>query len=387
MSTPVPISRRAMLVVLHPVFALTGIADAITGPMLPMLAHAFHLSDSQSGILLFCLFAGMATGALLCRGNYARILMFGLVTMMLTCAVFPWIPRPLLYPFAFLLGVSIGSPMTAVSLFAGRNYPATRASTLTMLNFTWSLGALLAPLIAGRLLAVSSWQTVYLVLAGSAALSAFAVSLTIRDSAEIARLTPETTSLHNIRLVALFAIFFFLEVGVESTFGAWISTYVLRTTGIAVTFAATATAIYWGGFLASRGLSPLLLSRVRPGRLIRVALFSALAAATLLVVSGSLLLMSAAILLLGAALAPVFPMALAAFFDRARHSSDTRFVLAVSGFGGSVLPWLVGLISTRTASLRVGLLVGPSALLAMTLMLPLLGVSRRNPAAALSEAN
>ena len=387
MSIPLPISRRRMLFVLHPVFALTAVADAITGPMLPVLARAFHLSDSQSGVLLSCLFAGMATGALLCRGNYARILRLGLVAMILGCAIFPWIPRPLLYPFALVFGISIGSPMTAISLFAGRNYPANRAATLTMLNFTWSLGALLAPLLASRLLAVSSWQTVYVVLAGAAALAAIVVSFTISDSAETARLTPETTGLHNVSLVALFAVFFFLEVGVESTFGAWISTYVMRTTGITVTFAAAATAIYWTGFLASRGLSPLLLFRARPARVIQAALFFALAAATLLVASRSLLLLSVAILLVGAALAPVFPMTLAAFFDRARHSSDSRFVLAVSGFGASVIPWFVGLISSHSGSLRTGLLVGPVVLLIMTAMLPLLGVSQKAPAATLSGAS
>ena len=73
MTTRVPISHRSMLFVLHPVFALTGVADAIAGPMLPSLARVFHLSDSESGVLLFSLFAGMAVGALLCRGNYARI--------------------------------------------------------------------------------------------------------------------------------------------------------------------------------------------------------------------------------------------------------------------------------------------------------------------------
>ncbi len=334
------ISRPSMLFVLHPVFALTGVADAISGPMLPMLARVFHLSDSQSGMLLFSVFAGMSTGALMCRGNYARILTLGLIAMALGCAVFPWIPPPLLYAFAFFFGVGVGTSMTAISLFAGRNYPERRASTLTMLNFTWSLGALVAPLLAARLLAVSSWRAVYLMLAGAAALSALVVSFTVRDTAETARMTPETTGLRNLRLVALFAIFFFLEVGVESTFGAWLSTYVLRATGASVALAAAATAIYWTGFLAARGLSPLVLLRIRPARLLQLALPVALSAAALLVVARSPLLLSA----------------------------------------------LVGFISAHSGSLRSGLLVGPAVLLAMTVMLPLLGVSQPAPAAALSQA-
>ena len=83
------------------------------------------------------------------------------------------------------------------------------------------------------------------------------------------------------------------------------------------------------------------------------------------------------LLLLGAAMAPIFPIALSAFLDRARHSSDTSFLFALSGFGGSVFPWLVGSISAHTGSLRAGLLIGPSTLLAMIALLPLLGMRLR----------
>lgn len=370
------ISRRSMLLVLHPAMALTGLADAVTGPLLPELARSFHLSDSQSGVLLFCAFAGMASGALLCLGNYARVLTRGFIALSLASACFPFAAHSLLYPFAFLFGVSVGVPMTAVSLFVGRNYPERRAATLTLLNFSWSLGALLAPLLVARLLAVSTWKTVYLVLAGAAALAAIASLLTLRDSAEAARTTAETTGLRNLRLVVLFSVFFFLEVGMEVTFGAWTSTYVLRATGVSIERAAAAVALFWGAFLAARGLSPLVLLRVRPGNVLRIAIVTALAGSALLLAARSALTIGAAVLLLGASLAPVFPVALSAFFDRARHSSDSRFVLAVSGFGGSVIPWLVGLISAHSGSLRQGLLVTPAVLLTMVLMLPLLHVTR-----------
>ena len=370
-----PLQRGGMLIVLHPVFALTGIADAIVGPILPSLARTYQLSDSQSGVLFFWIFAGMATGALLCRGDYARILMAGLLAMTVGCLCFPWIPRPVLYPFVFFFGVSIGAPMTAISLFAGRNFPAHRASTLTMLNFTWSAGAMLAPLLAARMLAVSSWRSVYLVLACASAVAFVSVVFTIRDSNEPAHITPETTEVRNLRIVALFAFFFFFEVGMETMFGAWIPTFVLRSTRTTMELAATAGSIYWTGFIVSRALSPLLLWRVRSGRFLQFALPTALLASLLLIGTRTAALTCTGVLLLGLALAPIFPVALAAFLDRARHSSDSRFILALSGFGGSLFPWLAGWISSRTGSLQAGLLIGPATLLSMMGMLPLLGVS------------
>ena len=229
---------------------------------------------------------------------------------------------------------------------------------------------MLAPLMAARLLAVSSWREVFQVLACAALLAAVVVGFSLHDQAEAARATPETAGLRNLSMVAAFALFFFLEVGMETMFGAWLSTFVLRVTRTSLALAAAAAAIYWTGFLISRGSCSLLLLRVRADRLLRLSLLVAFAASILLMAAATPILLTITILLLGIALAPIFPMALAAFFDRARHSSDSRFILALSGFGGSLFPWLAGWVSFHTGSLRSGLFVGPATLLIMTLLLP-----------------
>jgi len=83
-----------------------------------------------------------------------------------------------------------------------------------------------------------------------------------------------------------------------------------------------------------------------------------------------------AMIILGAALAPIFPLLLAHFFAQARRSSDSRWVLSLCGFGGSVLPWLAGSISAHTGSLRLGLVVIPMALVAILSILPLIRTQR-----------
>ena len=185
----------------------------------------------------------------------------------------------------------------------------------------------------------------------------------------------------NLRFIGLFAAFFFLEVGIESMYGAWISTYMLRSARTSISLAAAATSIYWMGYLASRGISPFILLRTRPRIVLYAALLAAFGSASALVIARSPLLQVTAILVLGAALAPVFPVALAAFFDRARQSSDTRFILALSGFGGSFFPWTVGWLTARAGSLRAALAVGPVTMLVMFAVLPLLIGSRQSSAA------
>jgi len=76
-----------------------------------------------------------------------------------------------------------------------------------------------------------------------------------------------------------------------------------------------------------------------------------------------------AMLALGAALAPVFPLMMSRFFARARSASDSRWVLSVCGFGGSVLPWLTGWISA-SSNLRVGLATVPAGLAMVMALLP-----------------
>jgi fucose permease len=276
-----------------------------------------------------------------------------------------------------LLGVSVGIPMSAVSLFVGRNYAQRRAAVLTLLNFSWSAGALLAPLLAGWILLRHSYRAAYMFLAVASMVAALCCFLFLRDAPETASPAGEKDAGSNLRLILVFALAAFLQVGVENTSAAWLSTYAQRTMGAGVAVAATVSSLYWVGFLASRGVASLMLMRVQSANLLRVAAIGALGASLLLAAAPSSSLGRIAMFLLGIALAPVYPLVIAGSLARVHPTSDSRWVLAAAGFGGSVLPWLAGSISAMTGSLRVGMLTIPAALLLMILLLPsLTGLGR-----------
>jgi MFS transporter, FHS family, glucose/mannose:H+ symporter len=360
------------LAVLHPAFALTGICHSISGPLLPSLARTFHLDDSRAGLLLFAYFAGTSLGAVLCGSKHKRTLFAGFLAIAITGVAVAFTNRTFLYPAFLLFGMSVGAPMTAVSMYTGCLFGARSAAPLTLLNFSWSAGALLAPLLAARLLAHSTFRSAYLILGGAALLAAAACRLWLGKEQEAAPAVPVTSRMLNLRLIALFALLTFLEVGVENSSASWLTTYVQRTAGTGAAWAAAATSFYWGGFLASRGLSSLLLLRVDATRVLRLAVCGGIATAGLLLGFSGNLVHALAMTILGAALAPLFPLLMARFFAQARNLSDSRWVLALCGFGGSVLPWLAGLLSAHTGSLRVGLSVIPVALLAMFCTLSLI---------------
>jgi fucose permease len=363
-------SDKSTLLVLHPVFALTGVLHTVGGALLPSLASTFGLSDSNSGLLFLLYFAGSSLGALLCRGNYARTMTAGFVAMTACCLGVSVATRPLLPAAFLLLGVSVGVPMSAVNLFAGRSFPERCAPVLTFLNFSWSAGALAAPLLAAQILRHHSYRAAYLLFAVAAVVAALACGLMLKDSPEASRPAGETQKLATISLVVVFAIAAFLQVGVENTTVTWLPTYLLRMAGSGAVLAAASSSLYWVGFLSSRGFSSLLLMRVRPAIVFRIGIIAAIIAAMLLMIASSFALRGVAMVLLGASLAPIYPLVIAGSFAKVRHTSDTRWVLATAGFGGSVLPWIAGWISAQTGSLRMGMLVIPAALLLMVLIQP-----------------
>ena len=364
---------RRSLFVLHPVFALTGVLHAIGGTLLPSLAAAFGLTDSQSGLLFLLYFAGSSLGALFCRRSYARITTLGFVAVALSAIAVATTGWPWLLAVFLCLGISVGIPMSAVSLFTGRTFPERCAPILAFLNFSWSAGALLAPILAGWVLLRHTYRFAYLELAGAAALAAASCALALRDSPETVPVHGQGRESGDLVVLLCFAAAAFLQVGVENTAAAWLSTFSLRANGGGVSLAAMITGLYWAGFLVSRGVASLVLLRAAPMGVLRVATAIALAASMLLWAADSAVLRGLAMFLLGIALAPVYPLVVAGSLVRVRRIADSRWVLASAGFGGSVLPWVAGWISAHTGSLRTGMLALPGALVLMLLLLPVLG--------------
>ena len=77
-------------------------------------------------------------------------------------------------------------------------------------------------------------------------------------------------------------------------------------------------------------------------------------------------LLSLDCVLLGLALAPFFPTTFALLIKRRPTAREAGFVLAVSGLGAALFPWLMGVVSTHTGSLRTAMIV--PLLLAITLL-------------------
>jgi fucose permease len=362
---------RVEEIVFYLAFAVTGVFHVVGGAVLPALAAETGLNDSQSGLLFLCYFLGSSLGALVCIRRHATLMTLGFFSAAITAAAISCgNPRWLNAEFLWM-GLSIGVPMSAISILAGLKYGRRSAAPLALLSFIWSCGALVGPLLAAHLLKHHGYRMVYGVFAAIALCIALACWRWGTEAKPAVVVSSNRQPTH-LPWILFFMMFEFLVVGVENTSVTWLAVYAQRLLQVNAALAAVSSSLYWGGYLFSRALSSLLLVRLRSSFVLTGALVVSFSAAMALVTVSSAWTCQIALVMLGMGLAPIFPLVLASCFARVQNPADSRWVLACSGMGGAALPWLVGRISAHSGSLRIGFALVPLILLWMLCLMPVL---------------
>jgi MFS transporter, FHS family, glucose/mannose:H+ symporter len=362
-------------------FLFTGALTVLLGVLLPRVAALHHLTDSRSGLLLMTQFAASAAGALLVRRRFERTLACGYALICAGALVLLGAPPILAVPAVAIFGLGLGMAMTSAAMLLGRLFPATRGSALSLLNFFWSLGATLCPLIVARLPGVFPLTLLCVPIAAFGALFAVATRLTSFPSAAPGAVSPSVRPEPRWTLIALFAAAAFLYVGTESTLGSWMSAYASRVVAWNFLRSNLAAACFWGALLLGRGLASALLLVLSEVKLYLLSIALLFAGILLLVQAHTPPMLIAGASCAGLSLAPIYPLTISLFLARAGESRNAGWVFAIGGFGGAVLPWFTGMVSTRTGSLRAGFAVPLAANLGLLLLaLCVTGAPRFSPA-------
>ena len=372
-------ARAPSTALMHTAFVLTGLGTAMLGPILPLLTRQWTLRDDQSGLLLLAQFCGSFLGGVSVSSRLRRSLLVGMGAAAGGIGCFAIAPGlPVASAGLLVGGFGLGHSITAVNILAGERYKENRASALARLNFFWSFGAMLAPLLA-------AWMTPRFGLRGP--LEVFALlflawvagmGIEMRGEEE-ERLLPSSDAGGSPGLRAgvfgFFMLMLFLYGGLETCLSGWLTTYALRYGDRTLLLSEYTTLLLWLSLTAGRAGSSLLLLRV-PERLVRrVGLGLTVVLTAGLAVAGMLTEHRAAAIavctvLLGLSLAPWFPVTFSLLMGERPRARQAGIVIAVSGLGAAALPWLMGVVSTRAGSLQVALaipLVAAVGLLGMSL--------------------
>ena len=344
-------------------FILTGLGTAMLGPLLPLLTKQWHLLDEQSGLLLFSQFCGSFLGGATMSWRLKRGLLLGTAASTAGILVFALSPGlAVACPALFVTGFGLGHSLTAVNILAGQRYTEKRASALSLLNFFWSFGAMLAPLLSGWLTPHLSLQTLLLSLAFLFAACAFGLLFEMRGGFQDARIADSQTSLDRRsglppETFVFFMGMLFLYGGLETSLSGWLTTYAFRYGDKTLVVSQYTTLLLWMSLTLGRVGSAALLRRLRETLLWRSALSVTVLLSGILALAhttGSIALVT---ILLGLSLSPWFPITFSLLMGERPRARQAGIVVAVSGLGAASLPWIMGILSTRTGSLQKALVI------------------------------
>jgi fucose permease len=352
------------IAVIHLGFALTGIVTTMLGPILPLLATQWHLNDAQAGRLFLVQFIASPTGALLASKVLSRwgaswTVPLGMFLIAAGVSTFSVGTEAAAFVGIALYALGLGFALPSTNLLVVELVSRGQAAALNILNFSWTVGALVGPFLIAVLLKPVGLRG-FLLLVGACTLviavveaGAFPKAHLVSASTRHGKLAPSR------RLVFALMTFFllFLYVGIENGFAGWLSTFSMRSQHTSEKATAIVQSSFWAALLLGRLAAPLMLRMVREGSLILGGLALASAGIVTAIASPSLTVLAAGVLLSGFGLAAIFPTTIAIFTEWFGTGGAGSIVLGCCGFGGALIPWLVGEVSTHSQNLRLGLAV------------------------------
>jgi FHS family glucose/mannose:H+ symporter-like MFS transporter len=359
-----PISSAAS-VVLHAGYVVAGIVTTLIGPILPILISRWSLSDQRAGLFFTAQFCGSmlgvsTLGALLGRGyRYAFVCGFSLIAAGVAGLSLGSYPAAL--AAAALFGCGLGQALSATNLWVAEVAKARRVAALSILNLAWGIGAIAsAPLVLLAQRREATPWLLYAIASASALTALILLAMNLEPAVtegDQRRSRPRENI--SVRSSVNLAALFFLYVGSENSIAGWIASLTKRMHPDSGDLWALAPLFFWGGILAGRALVPLVPFRWRERALLASGLILAAVGICLLLRAKTFASIATCVSAAGLGFAGIFPI-LVAWLVKAYGQNSRRIgaiMFSFAGMGGATMPWLVGLTSTGTGSLRAGLLL------------------------------
>ncbi|MGD0509403.1 MAG: MFS transporter [Terriglobales bacterium] len=352
-------------------FLPTGILTTLLGPMLPILIARWVMNDTQAGNLFLVQFLAAVvgvqlSGVLLARRGYRPAFLAGLLLM--ACGVATLYMGSLRLALASVaayglgLGLIIPTDNLLIAEISTGSGPTSRAGAVSLLNFFWGVGAVLCSLMV-------AWSAAHKVLPfflGAVASFLVLLALAMRNLPfPAAAKAAESSASFSWRELAkspaiwIFAAVFFLYPGAETAVGGWIGSYVSRLGSRGAAMASMMPAFFWSALTLGRALGTAFLRHFSERRVLRAGYAAGAAGIGLMLWAPALAGVIGGALITGLSFATLYPITVARFSHRFGIAARTigAVMFSLASVGPAVMPWMVGVISHATGSLRTGLLL------------------------------
>jgi MFS transporter, FHS family, glucose/mannose:H+ symporter len=372
-----PGPRRILLVAGSLGMFVMGVSQALYGPFFPHFAATLGVTSSRLGLLPGLHFAAATVGVVgggfvARRWGYRRLLRGGAALLaggyFTAATAGSWIA---LLAGVGMIGLGFGI-LVNFNILVDGVFGVMGPAALQLINAFFSVGAILAPLLAvlslrlgGQVLAFSAGGIVAVVLVGllvaadrgegGGSSTKASPSATPDDAPDGAGRAETVGSVAAGRAeeagraggaglllpVAVFLPLFLIFPGAEASYASWMPTHLFSL--LALGTASAVTSGFWIMYTLGRLLAVPLSARIPPGALVIGAMIVAAVATIAATVDA---LAASAYLVAGLALGPVFPGSLSWLKRRypARVGEVSSIVIGAGGVGGMILPPVIGVI-------------------------------------------
>jgi fucose permease len=360
-----PITTRGTLL-LHLDFLVTGIVMTFLGPMLPILSARWNLNDERAGYLSFSQFLSsmlgmLLSGVLVGRVGYRTTFIIGLVTMASGVTLLASGPWHLGIVAVCILGFGHGITTPAANLRTAEINSSGSAAALNVINAVWGIGASISPFLVA-LAQRAHRPDMFLYGTAAALLFLLAPFLLVRFVPDVrteARSQPHMRKAWTVSTLIMICALFFVYVGTETSYSVWIASYAKRLSSSSQSLWAITPSFFWGALLAGRFLAPFGLKFCRETTIAKLGLTLAVAGGSMILWARGMGALIPGSILAGLGLASIFPISVSLFprwFGVSERNASSA-VFASGNTGGAVVPWVIGMLSTHTGSLRLALVV------------------------------
>jgi FHS family Na+ dependent glucose MFS transporter 1 len=344
-------NRNPLLITLvyYGAFVSTGLMASVLGPTLPDLAKLTHTTLAEISVLFTAQSIGNMLGAVLVGRLFDRLSAHILMVIALVIMAAMLASVPLLSSLGLMIVVFwvLGLSRSAIDL--GGNtllvwvHGAKLGPYMNGLHFAYGAGAFLAPIIIAQAvdwtgeITLGYWILAVLMLP----MVFFLISLPTPKAIETISedIPPEV----NYQLVFMIAVFFFLHVGAQASFGGWIFTYATDLNLADEKTARFMTSAYWGAITVGRLLAVPIAARFSSQTILLWDLLSMLGFTLLLAVAAHPVVLWIGILGAGLSVASLFPTTLAFAERRMKFTGNvTGWFMVGASLGGMTLPWIIG---------------------------------------------
>ena len=348
-------------------FIITGMTCTILGPILPVFIARWNLTDAQAGLFFTTQFGGSLLGVglssiLLSTRGFRDALMLGFLLMAAGVAGLNGASHDAALFATAAYGFGFGVAIPATNLCVAEISGVRRAAALNLLNMAWGLGAIICPLLMlAGLKSDRFTQALFAIAAAALLLGILFFLLKFEKTSRRPNSSSEPRSrqitVHPIHVPIVLALLFYFYVGTENGISGWAAEQARR---IGVGASSTIVPMFfWTGLLSGRAIAAIILARVEENLLVISGLIlSALGTICLLLATTTPGIIFG-VALAGVGLAGIYPIFISWlskwYGPGARRLGGVMFSLAA--IGGATVPWIVGFVSQRSNSLRVGLLV------------------------------